>query len=205
MIPRLIRERLIRERSLARRRSPTQVSTPQGFTTIEVLVVIVMLGILAAIAAPGWLSFVNNQRVKNTADAALQTMRRAQSRASTENRTWEASFRLVEGEGVQGSAHPRGGNPSWTTLSPDAGNLVTLDLSRTTMPQTCDHGDYCIRFEDRGVVSSESYDNPNAAGDDSGTIARIAFADVDGGDNPNRRCVIVSTILGSIRGDRCED
>lgn len=188
-----------------RGRSPTHNPLNSGFTTIEVLVVIVMIGILGAIAAPSWLSFVNSQRVKNTADAALQTMRRAQSRASTENRSWEASFRIDEEQGIQGSAHPRGGNPSWTALSPEAGNSVALDEGRTTMPQDCVHGDYCVRFEDRGVVSKESHDNPNAENDDSGTLARIAFTDVEGGDNPNRRCVIVATILGSIRGDRCED
>lgn len=189
-----------------RGRSPTYTPLHSGFTTIEVLVVIVMIGILGAIAAPSWLSFVNGQRVKNTADAALQTMRRAQSRASTENRAWEASFRIDEEQGVQGSAHPYRGNPSWTTLSPEAGNLVTLDEGRTTLPQeNCTHGDYCIRFEDRGIVSDESYNHADFENDDSGMIGRIAFTDVDGGDNPNRRCVIIATILGSIRGDRCED
>jgi prepilin-type N-terminal cleavage/methylation domain-containing protein len=187
-----------------RRRSPTQASSRQGFTTIEVLVVIVMIGILGAIAAPSWLSFVNGQRVKNTADAALQTMRRAQSRASTENRSWEASFRIDEEQGVQGAAYPVGGNPSWATLSPEAGNLVALDEERTTMAQDdCEHGEYCIRFEDRGVVSEDFYQD--ADDDGSATLARIAFTDVEGGNNPNRRCVIVATILGSIRGDRCED
>ncbi|OAB57652.1 hypothetical protein AY600_00615 [Phormidium willei BDU 130791] len=186
-----------------RERSPTHNPLHAGFTTIEVLVVIVMIGILGAIAAPSWLSFVNGQRVKNTADAALQTMRRAQSRASTENRAWEASFRIDEEQGVQGAAYPADSNPSWTTLSPEAGNLVALDEERTTLPQDCTHGEYCIRFEDRGVVSEDSYDN--ADNDDSGTLARIAFTDVEGGNNPNRRCVIVATILGSIRGDRCED
>ncbi len=188
-----------------RRRSTTQASSRQGFTTIEVLVVIVMLGILTAIAAPSWLSFVNGQRVKNTADAALQTMRRAQSRASTENRAWEASFRIDEEQGVQGAAYPADSNPSWTTLSPEAGNLVTLDEERTTLPQDCDHGDYCIRFEDRGIVSDDSYNHADFEDDDSGMIGRIAFTDVEGGNNPNRRCVIIATILGSIRGDRCED
>ena len=188
-----------------RRRAPTHISSRQGFTVIEVLVVLVMIGILTAIAAPSWLAFVNNRRVRNTADAAQQVMRRAQSRASTENRTWEASFRMVQDIGVQGSAHPRGANPSWTTLSPDAGNLVTLDEGRMAMPQDCDHGDYCVRFKDRGILSRHSYNNANAEDDDSGMIARIAFTDVDGGDNPNRRCVVISTILGSIRGDRCED
>jgi hypothetical protein len=67
----------------------------------------------------------------------------------------------------------------------------------------CEHGEYCIRFEDRGVVSEDFYQD--ADDDGSATLARIAFTDVEGGNNPNRRCVIVATILGSIRGDRCED
>lgn len=185
-----------------RRRALTSLVTNEGFTTIEVLVVIVMLGILTAIAAPGWLNFVNNQRVKNASDAALQLMRRAQSRASTENRTWEASFRIQD-EVIQGSTHAvSGGAPLWQTLAPEAGTLVTLDFDSSTLSQTCEHGDHCVRFEDRGVISLDSVEDPD---NESGTLARLAFRSRDGGDDGHRRCIVVATILGSIRTDRCED
>ncbi|WP_170190647.1 type II secretion system protein [Geitlerinema sp. P-1104] len=189
----------LRER---RRQSPMFLMADEGFTTIEVLIVIVMLGVLTAIAAPSWLNFVNNQRVKNTSDAALQLMRRAQSRASTENRTWEASFRIQD-EVIQGSTHAvSGGTPLWQTLAPEAGTLVTLDLDSSNLSQTCEYGEHCVRFEDRGVISLDSVEDPD---DESGTLARLAFTSRDGGDDGPKRCIVVATILGSIRTDRCED
>lgn len=52
-----------------------------GFTLIELLVAIAVAGILAAIAAPSWLSFVQQRRLSAATDRVYQAVRAAQSEA----------------------------------------------------------------------------------------------------------------------------
>ncbi|NJM96618.1 MAG: prepilin-type N-terminal cleavage/methylation domain-containing protein [Phormidesmis sp. RL_2_1] len=44
-------------------RKPQTPLREDGFTLIEVLVVVVMVGVISSIAAPGWLAFLNRQKV----------------------------------------------------------------------------------------------------------------------------------------------
>jgi prepilin-type N-terminal cleavage/methylation domain len=61
-------------------RNQPQTSTV-GFTMFELMVVVVIIGILSAIAAPGWNAFINNQRTRTVNDAVFRALRSAQSDA----------------------------------------------------------------------------------------------------------------------------
>ncbi len=52
-----------------------------GFTLIEVLVIIIMVGILFAIAAPSWVGFLNRQRITTARDQVFEVLRSAQAEA----------------------------------------------------------------------------------------------------------------------------
>ena len=65
-----------------------------GFTLIEVLVTIVIVGILSAIAAPSWLGFVARQRLNKANDTVLAALQEAQRQAKKNKRSYNVSIRL---------------------------------------------------------------------------------------------------------------
>lgn len=63
-----------------------------GFTLLEVLIIVILVGIFASIAAPSWLAFINRQRVRTVNDRVLQSLRLAQSEAKRSKRDIRIEF-----------------------------------------------------------------------------------------------------------------
>jgi Tfp pilus assembly protein FimT len=56
------------------------------------IVIVLILGILSAIAAPSWLAFINRQRVRTVNDRVFQSLRLAQSEAKRSKRDVTVTF-----------------------------------------------------------------------------------------------------------------
>ena len=77
-----------------RKGSPTNSNQQQnlGFTITELIIVVLIIGIVAGIAAPGWLAFTNRQRLRISVDRAYQAMFKARRNAVRDKTGWQTTF-----------------------------------------------------------------------------------------------------------------
>jgi len=177
-----------------------------GFTILELLVIVLVLGILSSIAAPSWLAFINRQRVRTVNDRVLQSLRTAQSEAKRSKRDIKITFD--------------------TTVDPPTATIDTIPPrinSMTGLPnplrtETFNGGG---EIKPRTIVlafNKPDSTNPKTSSlvfDYQGNLSNTPFVvtvapfdtSVPSGLGPNtkgKQCVIVETILGGMRTDEGE-
>ena len=150
-----------------------------GFTLIEKLIVLVIIGIASAIAAPSWLYFLDNWRVNDAVDRILQAKREAQTKADRNNQTWQVSLK-IDKDLVKYAVHPANIKPDTVTWY-SFDEYISLDVNETTLLYS--KGIWKVQFNHKGRTN--------------GQLGRVTLTSKN---NPNiKRCVIVSTLLGAIR------
>lgn len=150
-----------------------------GFTLPEVLVVVVLAGILASIAAVGWQSFWYSRLLTAGQDEVFQAMRQAQIQAHLTHSNWQASFQNLDNT-AQWITHPADApltGATWNALMPG----VEIDEDKTTLPRSSSI--YRVEFNYQGHVPPP--------------FGRLTLQVKNGG--LTRRCVFVSTLLGTLR------
>lgn len=190
-----------------------------GFTLIEMLVVIIVIGVLFAIAAPGWDTILSRQRVSAAREQITQTIRVAQSDArrsrspravvfdmSTASKPRIANVPYIP-DNTQATASRNtvlisGTSPAWLLLGNGDGSATTDgNVSARTVK---------LAVTNAATNAASSY--PVLIFDGNGAIAQTPLVPatqtlpititVSRGNTTGRatdRCVVVQTLLGAIR------
>nr|WP_290223425.1 type II secretion system protein [Trichocoleus desertorum] len=159
--------------------STLQKPSNKGFTVLELLVVIAMIGIMSAIATPTWLAFINKQSLIAAQDQTQRLLQDAKRNAIHSKLTWQVSFR-EHNNTAQWAIHPRSANVntlSWHNFD----SRVRIDENETTFVES--GGVWRIQFNYRGHVN--------------GRLGRLTLVARQGG--KTKRCVITSTLIGAVR------
>jgi prepilin-type N-terminal cleavage/methylation domain-containing protein len=177
-----------------------------GFTLIELLVIIVIIGVMFAIAAPGWDALLSRQRVSTAREQVLQVIRQAQSEARSTR-----SYRAVVFDPNSPDGVPRVATLPFnrTGVYPININTVTNwrplaggSNSRNVISLRTNHPNNQIIFDGNGAVAqppivpaNQFRPIPNST--ELGFAVTVARANTSG--NGTNRCVIIATLLGATR------
>lgn len=153
-----------------------KIRTTGGFTLLELLTSLVLMGMAAAIATPSYLAWAQNQRLKVAHESVIDVLHQAKRQAVRKKQPQQVSFRTIEQQ-VEWSLHPAHLPPiQWEKLAAD----VQLDPETTLRSK---QGNRVIQFNDYGEVN--------------GQLGRITLSLRE---NPKqKKCVMISTLLGKIR------
>jgi prepilin-type N-terminal cleavage/methylation domain-containing protein len=184
-----------------------------GFTLIEILVTIVIIGIMSAIIAPSWLGFLRQQELNTSQNRLFTAFKRAQSLAKKEQTEYQITFRTTADEQVQYAIHNSLALPS----PPTAANLNSLPwetlndsvyIPNSSSGRKDDSGIGYITFQSAGSGTTKIWRMQfDAKGNISDRLGRVilqhkadpSIAMARQQNKRSMRCVFVSTALGALR------
>lgn len=186
-------------RSTVAKRSPNTLNL--GFTLIETMIAIVIVGILAAIATPSWIALINTRRLNYAQDQVHRALLEAQSNAKRDKITWQVSLQ-EDDEIVKWAVHPADPNtfiPSginWQKLdsniqiTKERNDLNQCETTFTQLAASCPaEGPWRLQFDYRGIPKREGLE-----------LGQITLNNTD--NTKIQRCVYIATILGTIQTGR---
>lgn len=166
------------------------LESDSGFTLIELIMVILIIGVLSTIAAPSWLAFTNRQRLNKVNDAVLSVLQDAQSDAKKRKLSYSVEFGVNDDDNLPEVAI----YPTQTEPNPPPWESLFKDLEVKPGQVQLDDPP-----EDKNKITFDYQGNVENEGD---IPYRVTIS------VPNssvKRCVIVQTIIGTIKTDKGEN
>ncbi|MGD1805906.1 pilus assembly FimT family protein [Dapis sp. BLCC M126] len=190
-----------------------------GYSLTELTLVVLIIGILAAIVAPGWLGFINKYRLRTSNDRIYQAMFTARRYAMRDKTSWQASFQetsnAIGQPIIKWAVHKAAIAPndlatsSWKYLEPgieiddneknDKGKyettllIVKPDTNKVTTTRTSPM--YRALFNYKGCPVY----NPTEQCTQTSLRAKGRIAIKPQNQDKPKRCAIISTLLGVVR------
>lgn len=162
-------------------------SASAGFTLLEALIVMVIIGLMAAIATPNFIGFLNQRKINATQDMVYQAIRATQAEAMQKRQGQQFSLRQRQGQ-VEWASHSSAIDPKRVALWNSLVEGVILANIDNTLTRRA--GVYYVQFDMHGNLKSKSI----------GQQGTLTFTVTN--QRATNRCVVVSTILGALRKGR---
>ena len=166
-----------------------------GFTLIEVLVVLIIIGVLFAISAPSWTALMNRQRVGTVREQAVQVIREAQNKARL---TRVPQAVVFDNNNNDGTIPPRTAIVARSLdLTKDEIDNSAINLATINNWQTLGGGD--VKGGGIDFFGGQLVFDGNGAVDKQTAIPFVVKVKPRNASPQTYRCAVVQTLLGSIR------
>ena len=182
-----------------------------GFTLTELMTVLLMMGILSALAAPSWLSFIYHYELRGATERAYWAKQKALSNAKRDKMSWQASFRQ-EGDKLQWAVHRADIPPSkvspyeWKSFEgkvridnlPNDKNKIETTLLKVDPDTNREKNSGTVHRVIFNYQGCPVYHRDDECGQTSlEALGRLTLTHSHLG--KKKRCVFISTILGAMR------
>ena len=181
-----------------------------GFTIVELMLVVLIIGILSAIATPGWNAFITRQRTRTVNDGVFRALRSAQSDAKLKKVSRIVEFRYNNNNDpprfhvrTSDDASPLDNDRLWESLGAN-GEIKSGMIALATGKCNTDTDGNCTGFDTAVTTTGVTFNSLGVIENQDDLPFAITTAIADG--KGAKRCVIVETILGGMRtaeGDDC--
>lgn len=149
-----------------------------GFTLLELMIVLTIIGILSAIAAPGWNSFYATRQLNTAQDQIQGSIKLGQHLAKTQRRPYRFVIEQY-GNIVRWGIST---DPNMPIEWKSSFENISIDTNQTTFRQIKNKDQWFMVLDDDGTVT--------------GQLGRVTLVSRMVSD---QRCVIMSTLLGETR------